>query len=42
MTTALIAEDSSAGVSPKQTVLLWRLKGGQAVHGLPHFCRSEI
>jgi hypothetical protein len=42
MTTALIAEDSAFGVSPKQTALLWRRKGVQAMHGLSHVSRSEI
>ncbi len=42
MTTALIAEDNTSRVSLKQTVLLQRLKGGQAMQGLPHVCRSEI
>ena len=42
MITALIAEDNSSGILLKEAALLQRLKGGQAVHGLPHFCRSGI
>jgi hypothetical protein len=42
MTTAVIADDSEAGVSPSQTVLAWCQPSRQSMQGLPYFEGAEL